>query len=446
MPNECPSDHLTSEVLEELVHGRRDTTEILPRALDHLARRCARCEAVLEEYPRQLLPARVGGDYAGARRRASDRLLDLAGEREAASSLIAELLEYRMVAEALARVSASPRFHTWGLASVLIERAEEALEERPREARVWAQLAVAVAARLDPVVYGDRIVAEVRALAWVRLAVALLEAQGDQAGAAHELELAAAWAPAAPDPDAIEAELELARCRLDLAAGRFEEVRARAEALERRASGGRLAEVRLEALLLLGRALRGGGDGSLALAAFQILRSVLKRYGGLPAMERRILLELGECLAGLGRFEEALRILEAQELTGADEAGRTAPRRAYWAGVCLLRLGRIEQAEEALEAAWRGLADEGAAVEAIRALLALVELHLEGGRHDSVAELVEEGDDLYRVDGLPRSAALVLVRLQRAAARGELDLTAVEEARASLETGRAKPSRLPRIH
>lgn len=440
------SDHLSSVALESLESGRGDSHLVLTRALDHLARRCPTCEAVLEGYPRELVAARAAGAYSASRRRASRRLLDLAAEREAAPVRIAELLERRIVAEALVWASGSLRFHTWGLASVLTERSEEALEERPREARVWAQLAVAVAARLDPAVYGERVVAEARALAGVRFGLALLEVQGDLAGAEHELGLAAACARAAPDPAAIEAEIELARCRLDLAAGRFAEVRQRAEALERRASGGRLAELRLEGLLLLGRALRGAGELSFALAAFRVLRAVLRRHGDLAAMERRAGLEIGECLCRLGRHEEALRELRALDLGSEDEAGRTIPRRAYWAGVCLHGLGRIEEAEEALEAAWRELAAEGTAVEAVRAFLDLVGLHVGAGRLQAAADLLEEAECLYRIEGLPRPGARALLRLQTTAARGELDSAGVAEARARLEPLPEGPALRPPIH
>lgn len=439
-------DHLSSGALEGLVSDRGSPERILTRVLDHVARRCPTCGAILEKYPRDPLFAVADGAYAAARRRASRRLLDLAAEREAAPALIAALLEGRIVAEALAWASASPRFHTWGLASVLTERSEEALEDRPREARVWAQLAVAVAARLDAKAYGDRLVAEVRGLAGVRFACALLEAHGDQAGAEHELGLAAAWTPATLDPPAMETEVELARCRLDLAAGRFEEVRSRAEAIEKGISGGRFSELRLEALLLLGRALRGAGELSFALAAFQVLRSVLGRCNELPAMKRRTDLEIGQCLCRLGRCSEALQVLEDIDVGGEEDAGRAAPRRAFWAGVCLRGLGRGDDAEAALEAAWRGLADEGAAVESLRALLELAGVYLESDRAQTAAAVLEEADCLYRVEGLPCPAALVLLRLQEAAARRQLDLAAVETARASLEPSRQAPLRRPPVH
>ncbi|HUP42401.1 MAG TPA: hypothetical protein VM599_04260 [Thermoanaerobaculia bacterium] len=441
-----PDGHLSKETLEGLALGRRVGEQVLPSVLDHLARRCPTCRRVLEAYPRELVAARAGGDYEAARQRASRRLLDLAGEREAAPFRMAELLEGRMVAEALAWVSASPRFHTWGLASVLTERSEEALEELPREARVWAQLAVAVAARLDPAVYGERVVAEARALAGVRLALAMLETGDDPAVAEHELALAAARGLGASDAAAIEAEIDLARARLDLAAGRFEEARARAEGVAELSSGGRFAQLRLEALLLLGRALRGAGEASLALSAFQVLRAIVDRYGELPWMERRVSLEIGETLSRLGEHAAGLRVLHALEIAEADEPGRTAPRRAYWAGVSLRGLGRIEEAEEALEAAWRGFAAEDAAVEALRALLDLAALYLEAKRPRSVAKLMEEGIELFRIDRLPRGLALVLFRIRVQAARGKLDSAAVAAARVSLEPA-AKPSAIrPLVH
>ncbi len=200
-----PGEHLSAETLEGLASGACSPPEVLERALGHLKSRCATCCETLAAYPARTLLARAAGEslYHDSSRRALARVLDVAAEREAArSALLDELLELPTVAEGVARVAADPRLQSWGLASVLLEHAEQDLDEAPDDALLWALLAAAVAEALDRDRYCEGVVEEIRTLAAVVLARVVLEADRDPEAARREARLGGGAARARGGPGA----------------------------------------------------------------------------------------------------------------------------------------------------------------------------------------------------------------------------------------------------
>ncbi|HKI05479.1 MAG TPA: hypothetical protein VKK31_26090 [Thermoanaerobaculia bacterium] len=134
------------------------------------------------------LPEQDGGsaaallDYLGRARSTLDH------ERAEAPALAAELLALPQdIREE--RLRRDPRFHTWGLAELLLGRSAEARED-PAEAGRLAALALAGADALDRTRHAAPVVEDLKARAWAAAGEACLR-RGDPAGAEEALRAAA---------------------------------------------------------------------------------------------------------------------------------------------------------------------------------------------------------------------------------------------------------------
>lgn len=110
-------------------------------------------------------PAAEAASYDDAFRRVSEQLQEsdriLTEERLSAPSLYAELLGYP-VEERPEVVENDPRFHSYLLAEMLLERGRECWFDHPLKAADWARLALSVIDRLDPADYGSALPARLR--------------------------------------------------------------------------------------------------------------------------------------------------------------------------------------------------------------------------------------------------------------------------------------------
>ncbi len=428
-----PDEHLSVELLEGLAAGACSPPEVLGRAVGHLAARCTTCRRILAAYPARTPLARAAGEsfYHDSSRRAVGRVLDLEAEREAAeAALLDELLSLPTVGEGVARVAADPRFQSWGLASVLLDHAERDLDEAPEDALLWVLLAAAVAEALDPALYGEGVVEEMRAVSGVMLARVVLEADRDPEAARLELARAETRRPLAADPELVEIEAELVRLRLLLAEGAWDEVIERAERLDRLAARRHLSEHRLAAIRVGAAALSGAGRLDGAAAAYRVLRAVLAGYGEAPEMERAVRLDLAATLVRADRFSEAEVELEALGPAHPvfDGPGFRA-RRAWWSGVVAAGLGRREEADELLAAASRGLAAAGLPRESFLALLDRLELLAGAGSLDHADGVLDEAASLHSSATFPARASSLLLHLQLRAWTGRLTEADLEAAR-----------------
>jgi hypothetical protein len=114
----------------------------------------------------------------------------LVRERSDAPALVAELLEEPRPGR-LDRVASEPRFQTWGVCELLLDRGASTQEAEPAESAHLADLALAAADRLDPLWHAGPVVEDFRARAWACLGGARL-LTGDLAGAEGALRDAAA--------------------------------------------------------------------------------------------------------------------------------------------------------------------------------------------------------------------------------------------------------------
>lgn len=119
--------------------------------------------------------------FDGAARRLADAARDLEAERHEASRLWAALAVQPRERRSL-RVRNEARFATWGLHALLLDRSRASAAQDPQAAAHLAELALAVADRLEPRRYGAERVADFRAAALVALGTAQRLA-GDRAAA-----------------------------------------------------------------------------------------------------------------------------------------------------------------------------------------------------------------------------------------------------------------------
>jgi hypothetical protein len=109
-------------------------------------------------------------------------------ERSEAPTLAAELLTLPPEARE-ERLRRDSRYHTWGLAELLLARSAEPAED-PAEAGRFAALALAGADALDPTRHATPVVEDLKARAWAAAGEACLR-RGDPAGAEEALRAAA---------------------------------------------------------------------------------------------------------------------------------------------------------------------------------------------------------------------------------------------------------------
>lgn len=418
---------------------------MLETTLDHLARRCPTCRLALDRYPRHRLLDRFHGDHATAVDRAKRRILDLARERDEARALVPELLALPTLPRVVATLAANPRYATWGVASVLTDRASMNLDDDPHTSHHQALLATAAAESLPADAYTPGLRATTRALARMALATTRLVAHHDLPAAQQDLDRAAAEASTASDRPLVQTDLGVARMRLHLATEEWQRAIDAFRPIEHTCSRHALPDRHAQALLLLGRAHRGAGDLHAALGTFRVLQSLAKAKPELDTLARWAALEASGTLCTLRRYDEALAEIEEVHV------GPPAPERfqghAAWASARSLRgLGRTSEAEAALDEARVHLTAAGDGLASALVLLDIVEVLLTDGRTVDATRVVRTGVEERVIEHLPPHSRVALHRLRvdssKSAAIGE----AVAEARLALRSSvtlekPARPSR-----
>jgi len=199
-----PRIHPKRDSIEELVAGLGRTNRLL---LQH-ALGCSACrEALLDllgesaERPASLgrvltwrfTERSYGATVDVALRRLKSRLSSAERERAAAPELLQELL-HQPAERRRGMVGEGDRYRSMGLADLLLRECREANLRQDPAAADLARLALAVVSRLDPAVYGKRLLEDLRARGWAFLANALRIASdlraADEAFTAAEAHLA----------------------------------------------------------------------------------------------------------------------------------------------------------------------------------------------------------------------------------------------------------------
>lgn len=405
----------------------------LEAALDHLARRCPTCRLELGRYPRHRLLARAREDHAAALDHAKRRIRDLARERDEAPALLAELLALPTLPRAVATLAANPRFTTWGLASVLTDRAIGRLEDDPQASHCHALLATATADSLPADAYTPGLHATTRALARLALANTRLAAHHDLTGARRDIARAHAEAPNASDRPLVEADLALTRMRLDLATHDPQRARDAFGLIEPLTTRHALTDRHAQALLLLGHAHLGTGELHRALGTFRVLRSIAKTNPDLEPRARWASAEAAGVLCTLHRPEEALAETDALP-RGADTTPRWRGTLARTRARALRALGRTSEAQAALDAAREDLSTAGDVEAATLALLETLDLLIAEGRSADADNLLRNSPVLPPHQAPSHRSRVTLYRLQVSAGQRTLTREEIAEATTSLRT------------
>jgi tetratricopeptide (TPR) repeat protein len=372
------------------------------------------------------LPASYEAAIAHALAVSRRREEELAGERLAAPGLLAKLLEQPWE-KRLALVRRHERYQSVALADLLLDRCHE-LRRRPHlpteapgtassSARIeLAELAAAVAERLDPEACGPSVVRDLLGRAWVEAGEARRLA-GDLPGAERAARSAA---PLLAGGEPAE-QLDLLRLEAAIAAdhGQFDEAD---RLLDRAAQACRAAgEPHLQASALVERGTLHAAAERYA-SAIELLREgaeLLEAPGGNDPEEGDDAEADSALLASALHRQAALLFEVGRSGEALEVAGRLHPlyeRLGNRAGLLRLRwlLGKIEEDEAALLQAREGLLAEGLGLAGAQISLDLAVLYARKGRSAEIRRLAEEIFPIFRHRDLRRESMAALLVFRRA--------------------------------
>jgi tetratricopeptide (TPR) repeat protein len=343
-------------------------------------------------------------------------------ERAEAKGLLAELATHPLERRVLI-LENHPRFHTWGLLELLIERGREAGYAEPVRGEDLGNLALRLAGHLDAEVYGLERIEDLKARAWAGIGNSR-RVRSDLSGA--------------------EVAMERAQAHLRRGTGDLLE---RAIVLDLRASLLRAQRRFDRALRLLQRAFNiflEYGDIHRAGRALLNMSTVYHSAGtperAIPLLYRAIELidsqeepllvlaiwhNLIDDLADAGRYMEAHGLLSrAHPVYRRFPDSSTQNRRKWVQGKIARGLGQPAEAEALLLAARDGFLAAGGSYDTALVSLDLASLYAEKGRTVELKSLAEEIFPVFTSRGIHREAlaALLFLRQAIAAERASLEL------------------------
>ncbi|HEX5718267.1 MAG TPA: hypothetical protein VF179_19050 [Thermoanaerobaculia bacterium] len=395
--------------------------------LDHLVR-CERCHRRIQELRERRSTKALSwpiDPYAEAMDRSVPEVdahsRALARERAQAPSLFVELTAFAVTQRGLI-VRHDPRFRTWGLFELLVERSLELAVRDSGYAEELGLLALRLSEQLDPHVYDARLIDDYRGRAWAHIGNAR-RVRSDLQGAEEAFESADAH----------------------LRKGSLESIE-RAIFLDFKASLRRDQRHFDEAMRLLHRAaaifLQHGhrhraGRSLVNLAtvrnhsgspeqAIPILQQALELID--PEQEPRLLLctrhNLIDYLASSGRHVEAQALYRETRPLYRDFPDPWAQNRRKWVRGKITRgLGQPRLAESFFMAARDGFVEEGVPYDTALVSLEIATLYAEQGRTQDLKRLAQEMLPIFSSLQVHREALAALTFLKQA----------IEAERASLE-------------
>lgn len=404
--------HPNDLVMEEFYLSQSEEHQEL---LKHLAK-CARCYELLQRVVERPQGDRSSLVYEEALQRVecavAARERAVLKERADAPALFVEMMKLSLDQKRLL-IRNSPRFRTWGLLELLLERAFEVAVQTPSEAEELSLLALDLSERLDPVYHGAGVIQDMQARAWAYLANAR-RLKSDLRGAADAFFKAeVCLKKGSSDP----AEHAL---HLDLKASLLRAQRQFHEALQ-------LLEQAVGIFCRHGQPHRAGrslvkmstvyhysGDIESAIPLlFKALRFID------PEIEPRLLLcarhNLSDYLASSGRFMEARRVYRETLPLYRDfpDAG-TQSRRKWVKGRIAFGLGQLGQAESLFLAAREGFIAESVSYDVALVSLDLASVYARQGRTADLRRLAEEMLPIFSSLQIQREALAALAFLRQA--------------------------------
>lgn len=425
------ANHPEPHLLEQFLRGELDPPE-RRSIVRHLLGGCPACLEVTrrlwwdgpEDGPEEDTPPwEYEAVFERLLRGGSLREQQVVAEQAAAPGLLDELLRQPRALR-LARVCSDERFRSLALCELLLARSRHAADHvdaaEPALALELAELALAVAERLDARLAGATLVVGTQARAWARLGETRRQA-ADLEGAERALATAELLLEKGDGDPLEEAEL------LELWARLRDDQRQRAEAarlLDEAAALYRAAGERHplgRALLRKGVILARAGQGEEAAAALREGLGLVERHCGQGERGERALVAsalaaLVTALVATGRAEEAsgpLRELRQLQEEDGDRPALAGLRRLE--GKTAEARGRFDEAETALIEAREAFLRESMGPEAALVSVELAVIYARQGRSPDLFNLAQNMSPVYRAKDMRREVVAALIVFQRLA-------------------------------
>ena len=359
-------------------------------------------------------------------------------EREEAQGLFAEL-QTQEHAHRLLLVRNSSRFHTWGLAELLIDESYIRRHDDIHRTMELAEIAVEIVERIDESVYGSATLSDLRARAWAMKGNALrIRSELREAGRCLNRALKL-LEEGTGDPleEAKVCEFFAALRSNQRRIDRAVRLQHRAMRLYRRAGHSeRLGRAMVD--LASYNALAGDRDYAIELVQKALEMVDAERDPRTVLAARH---NLAVFLQESGRLREAMTVL-AQARSLYEKLGdRHHLLRLRWLEGCLARdVGELKLAEEAFLEVYQGFVDV-TPLAAAQVGLELATLYLEAGREDEVAPIVLTIERVFRAHEIDEHAVAAWLILREAVERKRLHAAVLKDVAARLRSVSDLPKR-----
>jgi tetratricopeptide (TPR) repeat protein len=378
-----------------------------------------------------------GMSLDGWSRRVRDQAETVRRERMRMPELIALLAEVPAENRSLF-LRTEPAFRNWLFGEWLIDESHRQLYSDPADASDLAASAVTLIEALDPALYGEPLIDDLRARAWACRGETL-RVLSDLRGADEAFQRAEALAGQGTGDTLEEARV------LELKAALYRDQRRSREAhqiLDEVISIYRqYRDFHLlgRAFVQKGRVFGRAGDHDEGITWLRkglgLLDPVRERYFDLSARHSLML-----CLHESGRHREARFLLKASRPEFLAHGSRVLVLRLRWLeGKIYDALGFPEKAEQSLLEARTGFASLGIGFSAATVSLDLAGLYASQGRAAEVRELAEEVLPIFQSRDLHHEVMAALIAFQQAARMEKTSAKILAEIRASLDQARSDP-------
>jgi tetratricopeptide (TPR) repeat protein len=438
--------HPNGFTLEEfLVSLSRPHLEVV----DHLIG-CATCRRRFQGLVRQRAMSKKTADILPWPRRSADSgpvpaegegLLDreraLAKERAEAPGLFVELTRHPREQRDL--LLSSPRFHTWGLFELLLERSLEAGINLPARGEELGLLALQLSEHLDAQFYGEALIEDLRSRAWgytgnsYRLRSDLQAADEAFIAAYEHLQRGTQDQMERAILLDLEASLRRDQRRFEKAFKLLRRAVAIFLEIDQRHRAGR-------SLVNLSTVYHYAGEPERGIPIlFQAIELID------PELEPRLLLcarhNLIDDLAEAGRFLEAQKLYrETRPLYRSFPDAWSQNRRNWVKGKISYGLGQVEPAESLFLSARDGFIHEGIPYDTALVSLELAVLYAEQGRMKDLKRLAAEMVPIFSSLHIHREALAALAYFRQAVETEQVSLALVNGIAAYLRRAEHDPS------
>jgi tetratricopeptide (TPR) repeat protein len=441
--------HLNLITLERFAASDLDPAEMIA-AGRHLST-CASCRArlrgdveggaaVLRRLAHKGWPEEEPGDYEQVFERlqlaTQERISQVENEREIAPRLAEELLALS-TAEQRFRLNES-RFHNAALADLLLERCSVVSLDDPACAEELAQLALAIADRLEAKERGQVLANDLRARAWASIGNIRRIFSDFRTAEAAIAKAEALLEEGSGDPIERARVLDL-KASLLRAERRFDQALA---AIDQTVSiYRRIHDDHRQGRALISKAMIQGNAGEQEKGVTLFFRALdLIDVDQEPRLALVAFNNLLVDLTELGRFAEASALLPEVYRHLAISGTRADRLTVCWAEAQLeIGIGHLDRAEAMLRLVRDEFVAQGLGYNAALASLDLAKIYLEQGRTAETRQLALEMHSIFAAQDIHREALVAVAFFQQAAEQERATVWLVEQVTGYLKLARINP-------